>query len=297
MKIEDFGVERWMDPGYRVISIVPTYQQHTSLPRCFGADVQPLRLRESNGFLPDLDELKKLLERPTRLISLSNPNNPSGSLMSAEHLAELCRLAAAAGAYVLCDEVYRGLDQEGDGYTRSAVDLYERAISTGSMSKAYSLAGLRLGWIAGPPEVIRAVAVHRDYTTISVGMLDDYLAAVALEHRAELMTRNRGIVRRNLATLDAWLARELLLSYVRPQSGTTALLKYELPMTSRDLCVALVESAGVLLSPGSTFDMEGYVRIGYANATDVLVAWLEKLSSSLAALAAEPRGGLRGVAS
>jgi aspartate/methionine/tyrosine aminotransferase len=217
--------------------------------------------------------------------------------MSAEHLAELCRLAAAAGAYVLCDEVYRGLDQEGDGYTRSAVDLYERAISTGSMSKAYSLAGLRLGWIAGPPEVIRAVAVHRDYTTISVGMLDDYLAAVALEHRAELMTRNRGIVRRNLATLDAWLARELLLSYVRPQSGTTALLKYELPMTSRDLCVALVESAGVLLSPGSTFDMEGYVRIGYANATDVLVAWLEKLSSSLAALAAEPRGGLRGVAS
>jgi aspartate/methionine/tyrosine aminotransferase len=280
-----------------VICIVPTYQQHYSLPGCFGADVELLHLRESNGFLPDLDELAALLDRPTRLISLCNPNNPTGALMSAEPLAQLCGLAESAGAYVLCDEVYRGLDQDGDGYTRSAADLYERAISTGSMSKAYSLAGLRLGWIAGPPEVIRAVAVHRDYTTISVGMIDDYLAAVALEHHDQVMERNRGIVRRNLATLDAWLAREPLLSYVKPRSGTTALLKYSLPMPSYDLGVELVESTGVLLSPGSTFGMEGHLRIGYANAASVLDAGLEKMSAFFAGHAARTRGAVRGAAS
>ena len=169
-----------VEPGNRVISVLPTYQQHYSIPESLGADVQVHKLREENAFLPDLDEIARLITPNTRLIALTNPNNPTGSMMDRAMMQRIADMAAQVGAYVLCDEVYRGVDQVGDELTISMADLYERGISTGSMSKAFSLAGLRLGWIVGPKELIHAVSIHRDYNTISVGMLDDHFASIAL---------------------------------------------------------------------------------------------------------------------
>jgi aspartate/methionine/tyrosine aminotransferase len=177
--------------------------------------------------------------------------------------------------------VYRGTDQEGNGYTASIADIYERGISTGSMSKTYSLAGLRLGWIVAPRDLIRVVAIHRDYNTISVGMIDDHFASIALENRQAILERNQNIVRTNLAFLDAWVAGEPAISYVKPKSGTTALLKYRLAMSSEEFCTKLIEATGVMFTPGSALDMEGYVRIGYANTLDVLKAGLARVSEFL----------------
>ena len=163
-------------------------------------------------------------------------------------------------------------------------DLYERGISTGSMSKAFSLAGLRLGWIAGPKDLIHAVSIHRDYNTISVGMLDDHFASIALEHRDAILARNRAIVRENLAILDRWVAEEPAISYVKPKGGTVALLKYDFDLPSRDFCVRLLEAEGVMFTPGSALDMEGYVRIGYANNRAVLEEGLPRVSRFLRTL-------------
>ncbi|SAL34547.1 aminotransferase [Caballeronia humi] len=273
--------ETLVEPGDTVISVLPTYQQHYSIPESYGADVRILKLREENAFLPDLDELRSLVNDRTRLIAINNPNNPTGSLMDSGFLTEVGEIARSCGAYVLCDEVYRGTDQAGNGYTASIADVYERGISTGSMSKTYSLAGLRLGWIAGPEELIRAVTVHRDYNTISVGMVDDHFASIALENRAAILKRNHEIVRTNLAILDAWVAKEPAISYIKPKSGTTALLKYDLPMSSRDFCTGLIEETGVMFTPGSALDMEGYVRIGYANNRGVLEEGLGRVSGFL----------------
>jgi len=274
--------ETLVEPGDTVVSVLPTYQQHYSIPESYGADVRILKLREENAFLPDLAELKRLVDHKTKLIAINNPNNPTGSLMNARLLADIAEIARSCGAYVLCDEVYRGTDQHGNGYTASIADLYERGISTGSMSKTYSLAGLRLGWIAGPEELIHAVSIHRDYNTISVGMIDDYFAALALEHRDAILERNHGIVRTNLALLDAWIAKEPAISWIKPKSGTTALLKYAFEMPSRDFCIELIEATGVMFTPGSALDIEGYVRIGYANHRDVLEQGLAKVSQFLA---------------
>jgi aspartate/methionine/tyrosine aminotransferase len=271
-----------VEPGDTVVSVLPTYQQHYSIPESYGADVRILKLREENAFLPDLAELKRLVDHKTKLIAINNPNNPAGSLMNARLLADIAEIARSCDAYVLCDEVYRGTDQHGNGYTASIADLYERGISTGSMSKTYSLAGLRLGWIAGPEELIHAVSIHRDYNTISVGMIDDYFAALALEHRDAILERNHGIVRTNLALLDAWIAKEPAISWIKPESGTTALLKYAFDMPSRDFCIELIEATGVMFTPGSALDMEGYVRIGYANHRDVLEQGLARVSRFLA---------------
>ena len=273
--------ETLVEPGDCVISVLPTYQQHYSIPESYGADVQILKLTEAHGFLPDLAELRRLATKGTKLIAINNPNNPTGSLMDRAFLEEVAAIARNCGAWILCDEVYRGTDQAGDGFTASIADLYEKGISTGSMSKTYSLAGLRLGWIAAPKDLLHAVSIHRDYNTISVSMLDDHFAAIALEQRARILARSQAITRGNLAILAAWVESEPQISWVKPQSGTTALLKYDLPMSSRDFCIRLLEQTGVMLTPGSAMDMEGYLRIGYANDPAILREGLSRMSRFL----------------
>ena len=225
--------------------------------------------------------------RPTtRLIAINNPNNPTGSLDGRN--AACTEIAgdrpSESGAYVICDEVYRGIDQDGDGFTASMADVYEKGISTAGVSKVFSLAGLRLGWIAAPVDVIEQVSRHRDYNTISVGMLNDHFACLALEAKDKIFARSREITRTNLAILDDWVAGEPNISYVRPGSATVALLRYDFDMPSRDFCVRLLEETGVMLTPGSALDMEGYVRIGFANDPEILKAGLARVSGFLASL-------------
>ena len=269
--------------GDTVISIVPSYQQHYSIPESIGANVQLLHLRAENNFLPDFDELRALVTPGTRMIAVTNPNNPTGALIEGDQLEELVDIARAADAWILSDEVYRGTDQEGSGITASIADIYEKGISTAGLSKAFSLAGLRVGWLAAPLEVFEAVMIHRDYNTISVSIIDDHLAALAMENYKKILARSQEITRGNLRTLTEWVEQEPMISWVRPRSGTTALLKYDLDMPSHEFCTSLLQETGVLFTPGSAFDMEGYVRIGYANGPAVLTAGLEKFSAFLAA--------------
>lgn len=271
-----------VERGDRVVAVVPTYQQHYSIPESIGAEVQLLRLREENGWLPDLEELRRLAVPGTKLIALTNPNNPTGALIPREMLEEIAAIARAAGAWVLCDEVYRGTDQEGPGMTASMADIYEKGISTAGMSKAYSLAGLRLGWVAGPRSVIEGVMIQRDYDTISVGRIDDHFATLALEHRDRVLARSRQITRGNLEILAQWIAGEPKLSFVRPRSGTTALVKLHVPMSSAEFCIALQKETGVMFLPGSALGMEGYLRIGYANNPEILKQGLARVSAFLA---------------
>ncbi len=270
-----------VEAGDRVVSVLPTYQQHYSIPESYGADVRILRLREENGFLPDPDELRALATENTRLIAINNPNNPTGSVMDRALLGEIVAIARRCGAWLLCDEVYRGTAQEGDGMTPSIFDLYERGISTGSMSKTFSLAGLRLGWIAAPADLIHPLTVHRDYSTISVGMIDDHFAAMALEARNRILERSHAISRTNLAILADWVEAEPRVSWIKPRGGTTAMLKYDADIASEPFCIDLLEKTGVMLTPGSAFDMEGYVRIGYCNNEAVLREGLSRMSGYL----------------
>ncbi|MEL7099390.1 MAG: aminotransferase class I/II-fold pyridoxal phosphate-dependent enzyme [Pseudomonadota bacterium] len=268
--------------GDHIVSIVPTYQQHHSIPASIGADVQTLRLRAEDGFLPDLDALRGMVTSRTRLIALTNPNNPTGALIPRDMLQDIAQIAEDAGAYVLCDEVYRGTGQAGDGMSPSIADISPRGISTAGLSKAFSLAGLRIGWIVAPSEVTEAVLIHRDYDTISVGMINDHLGAIALEARAAILARSRNITRGNLKLLSDWVDTQPRITWVKPQAGTTAMLRIDGMCASQAFCVDLVKQTGVMLTPGSAFDMEAYVRIGFANPPDVFAKGLEALADHLA---------------
>lgn len=270
-----------IERGDEVISVHPTYQQLYEVPDSFGATVKPLKLKAKNNFLPDLDEMRSLVSEKTKLIIINNPNNPTGAVMDRDMLEEIVEIAKSVDAYLLSDEVYRGLLQDPDSDIPSIVDIYKKGISTSSMSKGLSLAGLRLGWIAASEDVIAECLKHRDYTTISCGMLDDELAVLALTNYQKIMDRNLKIVRENLAILDQWIQNEPRLSYVKPKGGTTTIIKFDFDMSSVDFCKGLYNKNGTFIAPGSCFDLEGTIRMGYACSTKVLKNGLEKFSEYL----------------
>ena len=267
-----------ISPGDRVISIMPTYQQLYSIPEAFGADVQMLHLKHENGFLPDLDELRRLAIPGTKMICINNPNNPTGALMSKELLEQIVEIARSVDAYLLCDEVYRHLTQE-DVWSDSIADLYEKGISVCSMSKVFSLAGLRLGWIATRDmDAIAAMQSHRNYDLVSCGLFDEALAAAALEHSDKLLRRNRAIVRENLELLDAWVAQEPHVHYVKPRAGTTALVYYDLDIPSYTFCHEMYHKTGAFVTPGDCFEQPHSMRIGYACDKQILLDGLTAIS-------------------
>jgi len=273
-----------VEPGSSVVCVQPTYQQLYSVPASLGAEVHEVRLREADAYLPDPEAVRAACDARTGLIVLNNPNNPTGALIDEPLLRELVEVARERDAWLFCDEVYRKLEHEPGTTTPSVADLYEKGASSGSMSKSYSLAGLRTGWVAGPEELIERCLEVRDYTTISAGVLDDALAAVALEHMDAVLGRSLAIVRENVAILDAWVAREPRLRYMRPRAGTTALVRYEHDLPSVDFCRRLFAFNGAFVMPGVAFGEEHSFRLGYACARDTLRGGLAAVSSFLRTL-------------
>lgn len=271
-----------ISPGDRVVSIMPTYQQLYSIPESYGADVQILHLSKENNYLPDLEKLRRLVTPKTKMICINNPNNPTGALMSEQMLREIVEIARSADAWILCDEVYRHLSQE-DGWCPSIVDLYEKGISVSSMSKVFSLAGLRLGWIATHDmSVVKSCLSHRDYNLVSCGVFDEMLAAAALKYRDKLLERSRKIVRENLQILDDWVSSEPHVSYVKPQAGTTALVYYDLDISSYEFCEEMYKKTGAFVTPGDCFEVPHSMRIGYAYGKQDLIDGLKAISEYIA---------------
>ena len=271
-----------IERGDKVVSILPTYQQHYSIPESIGAKVEKIYLKEELNWLPDIDELREK-SRDAVIICMNNPNNPTGAVMPESMLDEIVKIARENNAYILCDEVYRGLEHNGN-LSKSIVELYEKGISTGSMSKVYSLAGLRLGWIAAPAEAMEKIIIQREYNTISVSSIDDYFASIALEHSDRIIERNLGKILEGKKTVNEHIKNTSLISWIEPQGGTTGLLRYANNMRSEDLCKKLLDDTGVLFLPGSAIDAENYLRIGYCSdikklseGLEVFCRWIAKL--------------------
>jgi len=268
-----------LEKGDEVVCIVPTYQQHYSIPESIGANVKLYFLKEENNWLPDLDELSQIVTSKTKLLCLNNPNNPTGAVIPNRLIEEIADFAAKRNVWLLADEVYRGLNLIGNPYSLSFADIYEKAISVGSMSKTYSLPGLRVGWICAREDLINEVNHQRQYNTISVSVLDEYFASVALEHREKIHERNFSIMIDGINSFTEWLTNEPLVTCTIPNGGTTALVKYNNDIPSRELCKKFQNRTGVALLPGETMEMEGYVRVGFCAAG--LRAALELFSTYL----------------
>ncbi|MDO4415500.1 MAG: aminotransferase class I/II-fold pyridoxal phosphate-dependent enzyme [Erysipelotrichaceae bacterium] len=262
-----------LSPGDRVIVYEPGYQQFSDLPLSIGAKITSLKLYEENGWQPDLQELEKAFEENIRMVIVNQPANPTGVIFSGEYREKLIELCRKQNAYILSDEVYRGLDDE-----PSFSDLYEKGISTSSLSKIFSLAGLRLGWIKGPKEVIDAVNVRRDYSIISTGPLIDSLACTALKNKEKILERSRSIINANKEIVEEFLKKHQKFHMVMPSSGTVGFLGYDYEIDDTMLAKQLLKETGVFFVPGSCFGCEKHLRLGLTCSGKTMETGLAKLA-------------------
>lgn len=278
-------------PGDHVICHYPTYQQLYDVPKSLGAEVSLWKATPEKEWQPDFEELKELVKPNTKLIIINNPNNPSGAALKKSLLQNIIELAEKTSITILSDEVYRplfhGISPISNEFPGSILSMgYENTISTGSLSKAYSLAGIRVGWIASRSRaIIEKCAEARDYTAISVGVIDQQIAAFALHQDTihTLLGRNIGLAKTNLELLERFVIKhDEYCSWVKPVAGTTAFIKFERdgsPIDAVEFCKTLQEKTGVMLLPGTCFgeEFKGYVRVGYVNKTEIVKEGLEEV--------------------
>lgn len=234
-----------------IISIMPNYQQFHSIPKSIGVEVRDVDLKAEAGYKLNLDDVRKAVDKNTKAIMFTNPNNPTGSLLSLDEMKELIQIAESVGAWIVCDEMYRGLADE---YMPSFADMYEKAIVTCSSSKIYSMAGTRVGWIVCKDADMRKnIFNHRSYDAICGGVFDEWIFAIALENVDKIFERSRKIVNSNKAIIDKWLDGHKYLKQYAKAYGTTYLIHYNLDIDAEKFCDELLDRKNVLVCHGDCF--------------------------------------------
>ncbi|GAB7366506.1 hypothetical protein MBLNU230_g8498t1 [Neophaeotheca triangularis] len=282
-----------LKPGDHVVCQYPTYQSLYSIPQSLGAEVDFWKCKPENDWIPDFAELEALIRPTTKLLILNNPQNPTGAILPKPLLQKIISLAESHpnDLVIHSDEVYRPLFHSispiSPAFPPSILSLgYRNTIATGSLSKAYSLAGIRVGWIATrSAELVEKAASARDYTTISVSRLDQAVASHALAPSTvhALLGRNIALAKTNLELLSRWVVKhDEFCSWTPPVAGTTAFVKFSLdgkPVDAVEFCKRLMEKTGVMFLPGDRGfgdEWKGYVRIGFVNRTEVVKEGLEE---------------------
>src|SRR5271154_3209708 len=279
-------VSTWglIEPGDEVVFMMPNYMQVAGLARSFGATVKPLWLRESLDWGINVDDLPRVVGPKTKLVAICNPSNPTGAVLREDMRAAILAAAEKVGAWVISDEVYRGAEFDGD-MTESMWGGYERVLVTAGLSKAYSLPGLRTGWVVGPPTMIEKLWSYHDYTSISPSMLTDRLASAALEpaRRAWILNRTREILRANYPPLRAWLAEHTdIFSHIAPKAGAIAWAGLRDCRNTAKMAEDLRVQKSVLLVAGEQVGMESFVRFGFGGDPAHLQRALSRIDEYLA---------------
>ena len=253
-----------LQPGDHVIAHWPCYQSLSEVALSIGCEISRWTAQEENGWALDANELERLIRPATRAIILNTPHNPTGYLMSREEFEAVSAIAREAGLLLFSDEVYRESEYDASQRLPAACDLGEHAVSLGVTSKTYGLAGLRIGWIATHNrDVYARMAGLKDYTTICNSTASEYLAALALRHRQQLVERNLGIIKRNLGLVQPFMERHPdHFTWIAPRAGSMAFPRF-LAGSVDAFCDKLVRGAGVLLLPGSMYDDQNdHFRMG-----------------------------------
>ena len=270
-----------LGPGEHAVVEAPCYGSAIEVARSTGAEVSLWQRRHQDGWAHDLDALERLLQANTRIIYINSPHNPTGTQMSHTAFERVVELAHERSIVLLSDEVYRGLEHDAADRLPAACDAYAKAISLGSVSKAYGLPGLRIGWLAGRDgALIDRIRELKLYTTICSSAPSELLVALALRHRDQLVERSRRIVLANLPLLDAFLERRReLFQWVRPNAGPTGFPRVAGEDDVESWCEQIAERAGVLLLPGSVYEQPRHLRMGFGRAN--LPQALERLDEHL----------------
>ena len=254
----------------RLACMLPNYMQGWGLGRAYADGVDAFRLvkQEEAGqyrWTLDVEGLKRAVTPKTNIILVTNPNNPTGAVLTAGEMDAVVDVARKAGAWLVADEVYRGTEVQGE-MTPSFWGRYEKVVITSGLSKAFGLGGLRTGWVVAPPKLIEELRVRLDYLTCTPNFLSDRLGTIVMEpqRRESILARARRIIRKNLPPIEEWfLKRDDIFTYVRPEAGAFVYCEYKLPINSAELINRLIAEKSVLLAPGDHFGLDKGIRVGF----------------------------------
>lgn len=247
------------------IVITPCYQSLESIPSSL-CDVTKIQLRHEDGWRLDLDKVKEAIKPNTKLLLINYPHNPTGALLTKEEQAALINLARAHNIWIFSDEVYRMLELSEQDRLPMMVDQYEKGLSLGVMSKAFGLAGLRVGWIAfQSKDILQKMSGLKHYLSICNSAPSEVLSLIALRNKDKILDRNLGIMKNNILLLDLFFEDYAhMVEWVRPKGGCIGFPKLKAPISAYDFSEDLLNAKGVVTLPHTVYDFEeNHFRVGF----------------------------------
>ncbi len=290
-----------LEKGDRTAVMLPNYLQTWGLARAYGgtADAFHLVERQENGRMRwalDVESLQRAVSRRTRLIVVTNPNNPTGTVLTEPEMDAVVRAARKVNAWLLADEIYRGAEVDGP-ISPTFWGRYDKLLLTSGLSKAFGLPGLRIGWIVGPAKTVANLCHYRDYTTLTPNYLSDRLACMVMDpaRRQKTLQRTRDIIRAHLPRLESWIhSHDDIFTYIPPRAGAIAFFRYRLPISSSALFNQLRVEQSVLITPGAHFGVGKYMRVGFGYDIEYTIKGLARVDVVIKQLSATSQGS-RGV--
>lgn len=275
-----------LEAGDHVVAVSPAYQQLHSVPRAIGCDLDLWSVQTEGGFAYDLNRLEALVRDDTKLIVINTPHNPTGAMLDESQLRDVIAIADRVGAWILSDEAYRWLEHDGGEKLPPPLhDMTDRAVSVGTMSKPFGLPGLRIGWLVANEGIARKAWGMRDYTSLSPAKLSDIIAQSVIANRERILPRNAAIIAENMAFARQWFKDNAdLATWTEPRAGLLAMMKYNLPVDSTTIADALARDVRVMLAPGSSFGLEGYLRVGVGQRPDLFAEGLRRTATYFTAV-------------
>lgn len=253
-----------LQPGDEVVVLSPGYRQVWGLAHNTGCTVKELPLRPENAWQPDLAELDALMTARTKLVAIVNPNNPTGAILSVDAMQSIVAACARVGAWLHADEVYCGTERNQATETPSFWGLYDKLICTNSLSKAYGLSGLRIGWAVAAPDVVEELWRRHEYGVIAAAAPSMTLATIALQpdKRRRLLDRQKQLARAGWQVLETWLdEQDGVFSVCGSEATSIAFVHYQLPLGSVELAERIRQQASVLVAPGAYLGADQHLRI------------------------------------
>ncbi len=274
------SIRTLLEPGDEIVIMLPNYMQIWGIAKNHKLEVKSFHLQEKANWAPDIAELESVVTTKTKLIAVCNPNNPTGRILSETEMNKIVDCADKVGAWILADEVYRGATRTSDKENSSFYGRYDKVLAIGSMSKAYGLPGLRIGWVLGPENTLNDIWARHEYTTISASMISNKLAAIALspEVRPRLLNRTRKFIRGGYPILKEWMDNHPnTFTHSPPDAAAIAFIRYHLDINSTELADRLRRDKSVLIVPGDHFGLDNFIRVSFGLPAEYLKPALDRM--------------------
>jgi len=270
-----------LSPGDEVVVLDPVYPGLGDVVRGIGCRVKHWTLHAGDGWSPDLDRLEALVTDRTRMVVVNFPHNPTGATLTPEGLDRLLALVERAGAWLLWDGAFADLTH-GAAPLPDPVQRHGRVVSLGTLSKAYGLPGLRVGWCLAAPAVLERMARVRDYTTLHLSPLVELIAERVVDGADRILAVKRAAARRNLDVVERWMEeQDGAIAWTPPSGGVCGFPRLPGVADVNAFCHRLAREQKVLLVPGTCFGTPGHVRLGFGGETAALEEGLARLAGAL----------------